>query len=102
MKVVLKSRGIRAYAEYDIGTNNCVILAGSEVTPTISQAPTFRSKRTVEKLREKYVKNNIVTENVQFKSPSTAANFITGSSTNGFAAWKTEDGYTIGDLHKKS
>ena len=100
MKVILNSRGICAYADYDISTNKCVVLAGSEVTPTVSQAPTFRSKNTVVKLREKYVKDCIVTEDVHFKSPSTAANFITGSSTNGFAAWKTEDGRTIRDLHR--
>ena len=100
MKVYLKSRGVTATAEYDINTNECVVLVGSQVTSTISHAPTFRSKNTVEKKRKEYVVNGVVSKDAPFKSPSIAACFVTGSSTNGYAVWKTEEGITIGDLHK--
>ena len=36
--------------------------------------------------------------NVQFKSSSSAANFVTGMSTNGLLAWKNEDGIPLKNL----
>ncbi|EFA23833.1 hypothetical protein BIFGAL_02942 [Bifidobacterium gallicum DSM 20093 = LMG 11596] len=39
----------------------------------------------------------MVSKDVHFKSASTAANFVTGASTNGMAAWKTKDGKSIKD-----
>ena len=35
---------------------------------------------------------------MKFKSPSTAANFVTGRSTNGLIAWKNIDKKTIKEL----
>ncbi|MHA4774585.1 DUF4357 domain-containing protein [Streptomyces sp. MSC1_001] len=37
------------------------------------------------------------TEDLVFNSPSEAASVLTGSSLNGWAAWKTEDGRPLGD-----
>jgi hypothetical protein len=42
-----------------------------------------------------------VKEDVIFKSASTAANFVTGSSTNGLTSWKTEEGKAIRGYYKK-
>ena len=39
--------------------------------------------------------NGIVTKNVIFNSPSTAAQFICGSSANGMLVWKDESGNTL-------
>ena len=36
-----------------------------------------------------------VIKDVPFKSASTAANFVTGASTNGLTAWKDENGKTL-------
>ena len=33
-----------------------------------------------------------------FRSPSTAANFVTGNSTNGLLAWKDENGRTLKEI----
>ncbi len=36
-----------------------------------------------------------VIKDMSFKSVSTAANFVTGASTNGLTAWKDESGKTL-------
>ena len=45
-----------------------------------------------------YVKNGVVINDCVFKSPSTAAQFITGGSRNGFDTWKVEKGYSLGQF----
>ena len=41
------------------------------------------------------MKDGVVSKDVHFTSASTAANFVTGASTNGMTAWKTKDGKTL-------
>ena len=103
MKVYLKSekRAIDATAEYDAETRSCIVLKGSTVSARVSEAATFRGAKAVLKYREKYVQENVVIDDVRFKSLSTAANFVTGSSTDGTKAWKTDTGITISALSKK-
>jgi len=87
--------GVDAMATYNPETKECVVLKGSKVSKTISQAPTFRGAKSVEKYRADTVKNYVVTKDVHFKSCSTAGNYVTGRSTDGFGAWKVEDGRTL-------
>lgn len=87
--------GIAAQAEYNEGDNSCIVLKGSIVSKSISEAPKFHGKRAVAEKRKYYVDGEIVKENVYFKSPSTAANFVTGKSTDGCNSWKDELGRTI-------
>ena len=97
MKVFMKKEriGVNAIGIYNPETKECVVLKGSKVSETISQAPTFRGINGVIKHRAGTVENNIVTKDIVFKSCSTAGNFVTGRSTDGFAAWKVEGGQTL-------
>ena len=97
MRIILnaKKAGAKAYGEWDATTGHVVVKQGSVVSQTLSASPTFRGKKTIENLRGQYVSEGIVTTDVLFKSSSTAANFITGRSTNGLIVWKTEDGKTL-------
>lgn len=100
MRVYLKSRTGKydATGDYNFTTRELVILKGSRVSSTISQG-SFRSAKTVEKFRNsKDVLDGILINNISFKSASTAANFITGTSTNGLKAWKNEDGVALYNL----
>lgn len=94
MKLYLRNRNDKfdASAEYNTQTGAFVVLKGSRVSDSISTAPTFRGAKTVEKQRKLYVKKNIVQDDVVFKSPSTAGNFVTGNSTDGPSSWKDENG----------
>ena len=97
MKItMLKPRiGVDAIGTYNPETKECIVLKGSKVSDTISQAPTFRGAKTVKKVREETVENSIVTKDVAFKSCSTAGNYVTGRSTDGFASWRVENGKTL-------
>ncbi len=102
MKVYLKRRnaGVEAYGIFNESTRSLTVLKGSRVSDQVHHTEKFRGSNTIEVLREKYVVNRVVKEDVVFKSASTAANFITGSSTNGLTAWKTEEGVQLRALIK--
>jgi len=92
---VSKRNGYDAVGEFDITTKNLTVKKGSIVSYRISTSPSFRGAVTIQEYRDKFVKDNIVSQDVIFKSCSTAANFITGNSSNGFRKWKTEDGSSL-------
>ena len=100
MIIYLKSRTKKydAKAEYNKNDGKVVVFKGSTISDTVSQG-SFRSAKSVETLRKSgCVKNNKLVEDVSFKSASSAANFVTGSSTNGKLAWKDENGTALKDL----
>lgn len=86
---------INATAEYNLESKEFVVLAGSKVSERIAYSEKFRGSKSIEKSRFGTVENNIVISNVVFKSASTAANYVCGSSTNGLTAWKDENGTTL-------
>lgn len=77
-----------AKATYDVDKGKFIVKKGSLVSSIVSDATKFRGKDSVLKMREAFVSDRIVTQDVEFKSASTAANFVTGTSTNGMIAWK--------------
>lgn len=101
IKLVSKRSDFEAYGELDIKTKNVKVLKGSKIAKDIANSKTFKGANTIEKNRQGIIKNNILQEDKVFKSPSTAANFVTGRSTNGLIAWKTEDGKKIKEVLDK-
>ena len=99
MKVYLTNRrkDLSATAIYDIESKSFIVLKGSIVSESIAGG-SFRSAKSIAKMREGVIENNILTKDVTFKSASTAANFVTGRSTNGLLAWKDKDGTKLKDL----
>jgi hypothetical protein len=97
MKLILKSKrsGIDAKGEYDPKTKSFIVKKGSIVSEAVSHSGKFKGAETIEKYREKYVKDNVVTKDVVFTSASTAANFVKGSSTNGLVAWKSPNNISL-------
>lgn len=90
-----KNKTIEAVAEYNLENSSVTVLKGSTVSANIAYSEKFRGAKSIEKSRSKYVENGIVIKDAYFKSASTAANFVTGSSTNGLTAWKSENGKTL-------
>lgn len=91
-----KSKAYDAVAEYDVINKRFIVLKGSRVSKNVSKSKSFKGCNIViMKRREKYTRDNIVIQDVEFTSPSTAANFITGQSTNGLIKWKTSEGISI-------
>ena len=103
MKLYLKrSKGnINAKALFDEKTNKVTVLKGSVLSENVTVTPTFRGGDKIKMYRDGIVKNNILQKDIEFKSASTAANFVTGSSTNGTIAWKNVDGLKLKELINK-
>ena len=98
MKVFLKRKRnseIDAKGIYDPETGALTVLKGSKVSGEIHFTKTFRGANKIDQFWDEYVDGIIVKCDVTFKSASTAANFVTGGSTNGLIAWKTEDGKAL-------
>ena len=100
MKLYMKKRNnsYDATAEYDVSAKRFVVLKGSRVSDTISASPTFHGTKNIEKLRAENVNNCFVQNDIEFRSASTAANFIAGGSTNGLHTWKDENGKKLKEI----
>lgn len=93
-----KNKNVDAHAVYNPETGNFVVCKGSIISNKISQG-SFRSAKSVEKQRNSdSVEGNILVEDMEFKSASSAANFVNGTSTNGMIAWKDKNGIPFKDL----
>lgn len=101
MKVFLKKKNsiANAVGEFDERTKELTVLKGSIVSEDIACSEKFeRAANSIAKRRAICVKDNVVTQDVVFKSPSTAANFVTGRSCNGLLEWKDNDGRKLKDI----
>ena len=100
MDLILQSKrkGYNAKAKYDEEKKKFVVLKGSTVSVDVAQSEKFRGAKSIISTREEYVEGGIVKKNVIFKSSSTAANFVTGRSTNGMIIWKDKNGTKLKDL----
>lgn len=97
MKLYIKKEkmGVDAKAEYNMETGEFIVLKGSKVSNTVSNAEKFRGIKSINKNRATYVRDYIVQQDVKFTSSSTAGNFVTGRSTDGPSTWKDENGITL-------
>lgn len=104
MKVYISSRKKDFYAEGEFNINNreLIIKKGAKVSSEIKYSEKFKGANTIEKLRNGKIKDNILQEDISFKSPSTAANFVTGRSTNGLITWKDKSGTKLKEIIKNT
>lgn len=89
---------IDAIMNFDSSNNSYTVLKGSVLSPNIAYSEKFRGAKSIEKARMNVVVNNVLQTDMIFKSASTAANFVTGNSTNGLTAWKNKDGVILKTL----
>lgn len=75
-------------------------MKGSKIAPS-SGADSTISSGNRKKRKECKIEDNILQEDVLFNSPSSAAEFVTGKSCNGWVSWKTKDGKTLHDLEEQ-
>ncbi len=100
--IIRERSGIDAKGEFNLASRTVTVLKGSKLSSTIAHTEKFRGARSIEKSREGVLKDNVLQKNIEFKSASTAANFVTGSSTNGLIAWKDKSGKTIKEIINES
>lgn len=90
--------GIDAIMNFDSSNSSYTVLKGSVLSSNIAYSEKFRGAKSIEKARMNVVVNNVLQTDMIFKSASTAANFVTGNSTNGLIAWKNKDGVILKTL----
>lgn len=93
-------KGIEAVCEFSPEAKTFTVLQGSRVSTEIAHSEKFRGAASILKSRAGSVKDRIVINDIVFKSASTAANYVTGSSTNGLTAWKNEKGISLKEILK--
>ena len=92
MKIYLKSKHGLYDAEAEYKDGIIIVKKGSKIQ--LDFAEHIRGGKTAKKYREdkEYVnQEGIVVRDCEFTSASTAAQFVTGRSTNGLVAWKVKD-----------
>ena len=79
-----------------------VVYKGSAINPAMTKSCPEGTKTARKKYSSKIDKNNILTADVLFSSPSAAARFLGGASLNGNILWKDADGKPLKDLDKET
>lgn len=96
--ILKRNSSVSAVGEYNPATKTMTVLKDSIVSSDIAHSEKFRGTKTIEKNRQAYVVDNVVVEDIIFKSSSTAANFVTGRSFNGLLVWRDEAGRTLKEI----
>ena len=72
-----------------------VVLKGSSISKQFTKSCPERVFKNREKYSSKIDENSILIENILFKSPSSAAEFVGGASLNGYGKWCNKNGVTL-------
>lgn len=89
LKCIIEAKRKKFYAEGLFDGKGIKVLAGSKINLEGSKSLAFAKQVSKAKNDSSIVNDGgIVLKDVYFKSASTAAQFITGNSTNGLRAWK--------------
>ena len=103
IKVYAKTRDGIAKASAIYTGEKTIVLAGSKVKTTLAKS--VKSGKYVRQYLNDsaYVSaDGVVMNDCSFNSPSIAAMFVTGNTSNGYRVWKTVDGKTLGDFLKEN
>ena len=95
LTLYLSTRSAKGTAH--VSSQGFVVEKGTEISASL----TASCPGGVIKQREAYsdlIQDCILTDDIVFSSPSSAAGFVAGRSSNGKTAWKTKDGRTINAL----
>ena len=96
-----KGRGCNARGYYH--SSGFTVLKGSLVAS--DSVPSFHWTEKREKMMKEYGaldnKHYVLTSDITFSSPSTAAMFCLGRPSNGWSEWKDKDGNTLDSVYRK-
>ena len=98
VRVTLESRKTDAHAEAIYEGETITVLPGGKISEDFASHIQGGRKAKSFRNNPEYVdsERSIIKECV-FTSPSTAAQFVTGRSTNGYDAWKVENNKNLGN-----
>ncbi|MGN1381495.1 MAG: DUF4357 domain-containing protein [Eubacterium sp.] len=94
-----RGKGFSYEARMEVKNGSYILLKGSRIKR--SGGVSLRKKLQQIRSSPMYIKDYVVIQDIYFGSPSSAADIVTGSSTNGWIFWTTEDGMTIDNLRSR-
>lgn len=94
-----RGKGYSYEARMEVRNGNYILLKGSRIKG--SGGASLRKKLQQIRNSPMYIKDYVVIQDIYLGSPSSAADIVTGSSTNGWMFWTTEDGMTIDNLRTR-
>lgn len=95
-----KKRGIKAEGRYDKDTGAMTVLAGSEIaldTVVIKNQGAIEARKS---MFGEATGTQVLADDVEFASPSSAAVFVLGGSQNGWIEWVNEQGKTLDEVYR--
>ena len=102
MKIILKSRLGTHYATADYDGNKLTVLPGSKINMVLqydAMPDVIKGLRTDTSVVSS---TGEVLKNVDFTSPSAAAQFVTGRSVNGYVSWRIDDKISLKEYRKQN
>ena len=102
MEVVLKSRNGKHNAKGEYKKGKIKIFKGSKIN--LNTAEYFdEPKKNKEIKRDKTIVNNegILLKDIEFDNPTSAAQFVTGRSVNGYISWRPNDKISLKEFLKE-
>ena len=94
-----RSGKYEAYAVYDGKT---VVVKNGHINPSFAVSIRGGKLSKAYRNNQEHVSSSFeIIKECSFKSPSTAAQFVTGRSVDGYNAWKVEGGQRLGDYLKE-
>ena len=101
MNIVLKSKKNTHYATAEYTDSRIVISKGSRINLYEAYPGMSNSIRSMRNNREIVDENGVLLQNLEFKSVSSAAVFVTGRSVNGYIAWRIDDKISLKEYYGK-
>ena len=102
MKVILKSKKDTHYAVCEYDGQRVTILPDSKINTTLSYAAMSEKIKLIRNNPEYVSAEGIILKEIEFGSPSTAAQFVTGRSVNGYISWRIDDKISLKDYREKN
>ena len=102
MKVILKSKKDTHYAVGEYDGQRVTILPDSKINTTLSYAAMSEKIKLIRNNPEYVSAEGIILKEIEFGSPSTAAQFVTGRSVNGYISWRIDDKISLEDYREKN
>ena len=102
MKLILKSKRKVHYAEALYDNNQTIVLKGAQINPVDSFPGMSEIIKELRSDKTIVSDNGLLLKDLPFSSPSSAAQFVTGRSVNGYIAWRPDDKMSLKAFLKKS
>ena len=101
IKIYISNRNSDAHAEAIYEDGKVTVLPGGIISADFANHIQGGDKAKMFRNSTEYVdKNRIIIKECVFQSPSTAAQFVTGQSRNGYEGWKVQPKVTLGKYLK--